>query len=201
MRDFRVFLSICGLMVALTAMCDRAVSQTPDDPYAVAEPPAGPDDGIITLIDESGEKRTFDADDLEKLPRQKVEVNDKGVTKSYEGVSLVNVLEHFGIQFGDALKGKGAAKIALCDARDDYRIAISLLEMDPATADRLVLLADRCDGNELASGEGPFRLVIPDDKRMVRSIRMLRTIRVLSLADMPMSQVFGDQPAGAIDAK
>jgi hypothetical protein len=49
-----------------------------------------------------------------------------------------------------------------------------------------VLLADRRDGNPLGEKEGPFRLVIPSDKRQVRWIRMIRTMRVMSLKTTPI---------------
>lgn len=178
-------LVLCGVGSVLALGSGRGACQALYDPYAIAEPPPpGPDDASITLIDENGKQRAFDADDLADLPRRKVELRDKESVKSYEGVSLVDALERFGVGFGDALRGKRAATIALCDARDDYRVVISLLEIDPATGDELVLLADRCDGQPLGASEGPFRLVIPGDKRQIRSIRMLRMIRIANLSEM-----------------
>jgi hypothetical protein len=76
--------------------------------------------------------------------------------------------------------------VIVLEAHDGYRVAVALLEVDPATTERLALVADRRDGQPLDEKEGPFRLVIPDDKRPVRWIRMIRTIRVLNLKDAPL---------------
>lgn len=177
------------LFAALEGACERAVGQAaaePYDPYAVEPPAPSPSDGVITLIDEAGKKRLIDADDLAALARRKVEVRDKEAVKHYEGVALVDVLKHFGVGFGDALRGKRAAVVALCDARDDYRIPISLLEIDPETGDETAIIADRCDGQALAASEGPFRLVMPGDKRQIRSIRMLKKIQIVNLRDVQL---------------
>jgi hypothetical protein len=75
----------------------------------------------------------------------------------------------------------------LVEATDGYRVAISLLEIDPATAGRNVLLADRKDGKPLEEKEGPYRLVVPDDKRQVRWIRMIRAMRVVDMNKIPLT--------------
>ena len=72
------------------------------------------------------------------------------------------------------------------EASDGYRVAVALLEIDPATTGKLALVADRRDGKPLDEKEESFRLVIPDEKRAVRWIRMIRTVRVLNLKDAPL---------------
>jgi hypothetical protein len=92
-----------------------------------------------------------------------------------------------GVVFGKELKGDRASTVALIEAADGYRIAITLLEIDPETANTLVLLADRRDGQPLGEKESPLRLVIPGDKRQVRWIRMIRTIRLVNLKTTPLA--------------
>jgi hypothetical protein len=40
---------------------------------------------------------------------------------------------------------------------------------------------------EASDMEGPYRLVLPGEKREVRSIRNLRTIRIINLQDLPIA--------------
>jgi hypothetical protein len=83
---------------------------------------------------------------------------------------------------GKELRGPRLANYLLVEATDDYRVVLAIAEVDPATTDKLVLLADRKDGVALPEKEAPFRLVIPDEKRQARWIRMIKRISVRSAA-------------------
>jgi hypothetical protein len=52
------------------------------------------------------------------------------------------------------------------EAADGYRVVIALPELDPAFTDKQILLAFLKDGKPLNDKEGPYRIVIPDEKRM-----------------------------------
>src|SRR5262249_27789923 len=104
-----------------------------------------------------------------------------------------DVLAHYGVEFGELLKGPRTPTVVLCEAADGYRVVLSLAEIDSATTDKLIIMADQCEGRALPDGEGPFRLVIPDEKRGLRSIRMLSAIRVVNLYNMPLAQQFTDR--------
>jgi hypothetical protein len=152
-------------------------------------PRAAADEPQLVVTDEAGKVHQITATDISRLARRKLETTDYDKAKAeYEGVSLVDLLQSVGVVFGKELKGTRASTVVLIEANDGYRIAISLLEIDPATTDRLVLLADRRDGKALAEKEGPFRLVIPDDKRQVRWIRMIRAMRVVNLKETPLTE-------------
>ena len=45
------------------------------------------------------------------------------------------------------------------------------VDLDPDFTDRVILLADRRDGHPLSSKEGPFRIVVPGEKRHARWVR------------------------------
>lgn len=45
------------------------------------------------------------------------------------------------------------------------------------------LLAYQADGNALPRGDGPFRIVVPGDKKQARWVREVSTIRVLHSKD------------------
>ena len=61
-------------------------------------------------------------------------------------------------------------------------MVLAIGEVDPATTDKVVLLADKKNGAALPEKEGPWRIVMPDEKRPVRWIRMLKRIIVQSAA-------------------
>src|SRR5262249_23241651 len=137
--------------------------------------------------DESGKLHKVTATDVSRLARRRIVGTDYDASKAeFEGVSLVDFLQPLGVVFGKDLRGTRAWTVIIIEAKDGYRVSFSLLEFDPATSEKLVLLADHRDGKPLGEKEGPFRLVIPDDKRQIRWIRMIRSMRVMNLKDVPM---------------
>jgi len=117
--------------------------------------------------------------DLAKLSRRSVKAKDHGGAEPiFEGVALVDVLEMAGVKFGEGLRGKNLALYLVVEASDGYRAVFALPELDPAFADRLVLLADRRDGAKLSSAEGPLRIVVPGEKRQARWVRQVVSLIV-----------------------
>ena len=53
----------------------------------------------------------------------------------------------------------------LVEATDGYRAVFSLAELDPELTDRVILLADTKDSQPLPPREGPFRIIVPGEKR------------------------------------
>lgn len=134
----------------------------------------------LKIVDEQGTCHEVSLGDLGKLPRKTVKVAAAGKKPpmEYEVVSLRDELQHFGVVLGKDLRGPRVASYVLVEADDGYRIVLAIADVDPATTDKVVLLADHRDGSELRGKEGPFRLVIPDEKRQVRWIRMIKRISV-----------------------
>lgn len=93
------------------------------------------------VIDESGQSHPFTAKQISQLPHHTLKAKAHDVESQFEGVWLVDLLQAAGITFGESLRGNRAACVALVDAADGYRIPIALLEIDPATTDKAVLLA------------------------------------------------------------
>ena len=126
---------------------------------------------ILTVIDEAGTAHSITPDDFSRLPQQSAKVTSHGEDAKFEGASLVELLKGSGVKFGKDLRGRGAPTLALLEATDGYRVAVTLLEIDPETTDKVAFVADRRDGNPLSDKEGPYRLILPGDKREVRWIR------------------------------
>ncbi len=86
-------------------------------------------------------------DDWKTLPRRFVRAKDHdGKESEYEGVELGEILKLAGVKFGEALRGRDLA-LFLVEAADRYRAVFALPELDHAFTDRVLLLADRRDGN------------------------------------------------------
>ena len=83
--------------------------------------------------------------------------------------------------FGDSLRGKRLSSCLVIVAADGYRVVVALPELDPAFTERVILPADRSEGHALDSKEGPFRIVIPDEKRMARWVRQVIALKVLQV--------------------
>jgi DMSO/TMAO reductase YedYZ molybdopterin-dependent catalytic subunit len=114
------------------------------------------------------------AADLGKLPRRSVRAKDHGGKESeFEGVPLVEVLTLAGVKFGEGLRGKNLELYLVVEAADGYRAVYALPELDPASSDKIVLLADKRDGKPLDAKEGPLRIVAPDEKRQARWVRQV----------------------------
>jgi hypothetical protein len=153
---------------------------------ALATAPAGPLSapgkeaaGALKVENEKGKVTSFSPEGFAKLPRRAVKFRDaRGNPATYEGVPLAEVLRSAGVTLGKELRGPLLANFLLVEAADGYRVAFALPEVDPDMTDKVVLLADRKDGKPLAAGEGPYRVVVPDDKRPTRWVKQVARIGV-----------------------
>jgi DMSO/TMAO reductase YedYZ molybdopterin-dependent catalytic subunit len=122
-------------------------------------------------------------EDLSKMPRTTLKVTNPHEKKdeSFEGVALSELLKQAGVPQGPKLKGAAMATYVIAEAADGYRVIYSLAELDSDFQDSGVIVADRMDGKPLDDQAGPFRLVAPHDKRPARWIRMLQSIKVVTI--------------------
>ena len=134
----------------------------------------------LTVQSETG-KEVLRRSDIEALPHVTVKASEHGSRSvDFEGVALKSVLEKAGITFGEAIKGKRLASCLVVEATDGYRAVLALPELDPAFTDKQVLLVFLRNGKPLAENEGPYRIVIPDEKRMARWVRQVTTLSVVN---------------------
>jgi DMSO/TMAO reductase YedYZ molybdopterin-dependent catalytic subunit len=119
------------------------------------------------------------ASELARLPRQSVRGKDRdGKEVEFEGVPLVEVLKTAGVKFGHDLRGPALANYLLVEAADGYRVVFALSELDPASTDRVILLADRREGKPLDEKEGPLRVIVPGEKRPARWVKQVISLKV-----------------------
>jgi hypothetical protein len=122
----------------------------------------------LTIQNADGKQTIMSRADLEALPNVKLQASAHDVSASFEGVTLKSVLEKAGVGFGETLRGKRLASCLVAEATDGYRVVIALPEMDPAFTDKQIILAFLKNGKPLDEKEGPYRIVIPDEKRPAR---------------------------------
>ncbi len=135
----------------------------------------------LTIQTETGKQTVLSRADIEALPRTKVTTHSAEASSTFEGVTLKDLLEKAGVEFGQSLKGKRMASCLLVEAADGYRVVIALPEMDPAFTDKQIVLAFLRDGKPLDAREGPYRVVIPDEKRMARWVRQVTTLKIVEV--------------------
>lgn len=124
---------------------------------------------------------TLTAPMLASLPRASVATTNNGISTTYEGVWLADILKHAGVPLGPGMRGSSLASYVVAAASDGYRVLFSLGELDPAITDGRFLVADMADGKPLFGENGAFRLVVPGDRRGARSVRMLSSLTLVPL--------------------
>jgi len=140
----------------------------------------GPSEAVLILKGTTGEPIRLTATEFKKLPRTEVAAVDHAGNKAhYSGVALRVLLDKVGVPAGEQLRGKWIASFVAVDALDDYRGVFSLAEVDPAFNERTIILADQRNGQPLDKRHGPFRVIVPGEKRQARWIFGVREIRVI----------------------
>jgi hypothetical protein len=135
----------------------------------------------VTIEAEGGKRTVLSKSDIESLPHVKLMVpasHESGTPVTYEGVGLKSLLEKAGVEFGHSLKGQRMASCLLVEAADGYRVVIALPEIDSDFTDKQVVLAFSENGKPLDAKQGPYRIVIPDEKRMARWVKQVTTLKI-----------------------
>jgi len=132
----------------------------------------------VTVVNDDGTKTVLDQSAIAGLPHVRVTTGGASPV-SFEGVALKSVLEKAGVGFGDLLKGKRLASCLLVSGADGFQVVIALPEFDPSFTDKQVVLAFLQEGKPLSASDGPFRIVIPDEKRMSRWVKQVATLKIV----------------------
>ncbi len=124
---------------------------------------------LLRITGEVAHPQAFPAEEFAKLPRQTMRAgNHAGVEAQYEGVALADLLAKAGVPGDKQLKGQAMALYLVVEAADAYRAVFSLAELDRSFTDRVILLADRRDGQPLSAHEGPLQVIVPGEKKHAR---------------------------------
>ena len=164
-----------SLVIVLLALSVHHSAARMQEPPAAKEPT-----GVLLRVEgEVPQRLELTASTLAKMQRLTVRAKDhNGQEATFEGVPLVDVLKAAGVKFGTDLRGPALATYLLVEAADGYKAVFALPELDPASTDRVVLLADRREGKPLSAREGPLRIVVPAEKRQSRWVRQVISLKI-----------------------
>jgi hypothetical protein len=140
-------------------------------------------EGSLDLLGDLPHPHRIDASALHQLPRVEVRTtdpHDPGKEIVYAGIPLMEVLKAGGLLLDSGMAGIRdiVAMTVLVAASDGYRVAFALAELEPELTDRVILLADTRDGQPLPPREGPFRIIVPGEKRPARWVRQVSAVTV-----------------------
>ena len=158
----------------LSCLCAAILCAQSSEPQTAAP--------TLTISGDLPSTLVLKADDIAKMPRETMSVQDQDGTKvEYEGVLLREILKRAGAPLDKQLRGKAFASYVLAKAHDGYQVVFTLGEMAPEFGNAAILVADKRDGKPLFGYQGPLRLVCPNDKAGARSVRMLETLEFVKL--------------------
>jgi hypothetical protein len=100
--------------------------------------------------------------------------------ETYSGVPIDLLLLAAHAPLGDQLHGKAMTTGVIARGSDGYEVLLSLAEVDPAFHGGDVIVADALDGKPIEKN-GPFQLVVSEDKRPARWVRNLVSISLVDV--------------------
>lgn len=118
---------------------------------------------------------------IEGLPTREVMLTHHGEQQVCTGPLLADVLARLGAPSKGEIRGAALLTAVVVEARDGYRVAFTLGELDPLLGKAEVVLTNRCNGAALAETDGPFRLAVAGDTRGARSVRQVATLQLVAV--------------------
>lgn len=166
----------CGAVICALAWvtpaglwAQRAVCPAPGE--------MGTGEGMLFIRGTEIEPLSLGADDLAQLPRREFRIETDDGDLIYEGVALADIVARAGVPM-ERLRGSLASTVVVAEARDGYRAAYALAELDPDFSGREIILANRKNGAALSPDEGPFRIFMLGETRRSRWPRQVHCLRI-----------------------
>jgi DMSO/TMAO reductase YedYZ molybdopterin-dependent catalytic subunit len=119
--------------------------------------------------------------EIRKLPHVDLTATDphQNASHVYSGVPMRDLLAKLNAPLGERMRGPALRLAVVFHAADGYVTVFALAEFDEAFSERQLILADAEDGKPLPASAGPYRLVVPGDKRAARWARMITSIEIV----------------------
>jgi hypothetical protein len=134
----------------------------------------------LTLTAAGHDPVTLSLSDLKALPHISVTVHNphSNADETYSGIRLADLLKKVGAPLGPDLRGAALANYIVAAGSDGYKAVLALGELDPGFHPGEVIVADAMNGQPLDAHDGPFKLVVTEDKRPARWVRNLVSIEL-----------------------
>jgi hypothetical protein len=136
----------------------------------------------VAVVRPDGTSVALSAERLMGLPRTAFTASAHDKVQRFEGSDLRDVLAAAGVDLTKELRGTQLRRLVSVHASDGYVVVFALAELDASIGDKHVFLVNRAEGAALAPDEGPWRLVVPADRRPARWSRQV--VRIV-VADGP----------------
>jgi len=132
-------------------------------------------DALVISVYPFKEEFTVKAAELKGMARKTVTVHNahSNADETYEGVEVEELLHKYGAPLGKELHGSALAYYVVATGSDGYKAVLSLGEVDTSFHPGDVIVADTMNGKPLDAKNGPYKLVVTEDKRPARSVRNL----------------------------
>jgi hypothetical protein len=132
---------------------------------------------LVLTADPSHAPVVLSPADFHALPHITITVHNShtNADETYSGVPLATLLAKVNAPLGKELRGAAMTSIVVATGSDGYSVVLSLAEVDPEFHAGQVLVADARDGKPLEKN-GPFQLIVSDDKRPARWVHNLVSI-------------------------
>ena len=119
-----------------------------------------------------------------------VDYKSHGAMHTFSCVPLVAVLKSAGIETefvmqpgaDPKVKNPLMRRVVIVSGADGYAVVFSMAEILPAVGNRTVWVALEEDGKPIPDGDGPVRLIVPDDKMPARGVHQVASINVEELS-------------------
>ena len=178
-RGRKLYCGPLALAIAFVGLCPAVSGQGPSTFGTIVEGKL-----IIGLPDKS--QQVLERSDIAKLQHKAVKLKSPGSKPStYSGVPLKELLEHAGASFKVDRKQANLGSIVVVESVDAPSTVFAMAEFDSALTSKQILLADSKDGKPLSAGEGPFRIIVPDEKEPVRWARQVWAIFIVQISGAP----------------
>jgi DMSO/TMAO reductase YedYZ molybdopterin-dependent catalytic subunit len=156
------------------------------EPAPVARPAASPavlrKDVLTVSVSPYEASKDFTDVDLRKFPPTTVTFHNShsNTDEIYSGVRLSDLLSRMGVPLGDKLRGEALANYIVAKGADDYRVVLSVAEIEPSFHRGEIIVADSMNGKPLDEHSGPFKLVVTEDLLPARCVRNLVSLELRS---------------------
>jgi hypothetical protein len=144
--------------------------------------PAQSANSSLLVIAPSHDPWRLSVADLKAMPHMSVTIHNvhTNADESYSGVRLSDLLAKMNAPLGSDLRGAALADYIVATGSDGYKAVLALGEVDPSFHPGDVIVAEAMDGKALDAHNGPFKLVVTEDKRPARAVRNLVSIELRS---------------------
>jgi hypothetical protein len=162
---------------AQQATAAKNVAPSAEQNAAGSSGAAQPKDTLLLTAGGNHASVSISLADFRAMPHVTITVHNAhaDADETYSGVPLAALLAKLDAPLGEHLRGKALASCIVASGSDGYSVVLSIAEADPSFHGGDILVADTRDGQPLGKN-GPFQLIVSEDKRPARWVHNLVSI-------------------------